>query len=340
MQRVFVLCVAGLLGVVGCERIPDWERTQIDLNDSLAARRLGELSKWIWTCRGEVVGDRPLTEMEILQNHFRDRELSILDARESKSFLSSGFLWDGKGHLVVSWSREKSLKGIECRSSASDWRAAKIVGLDSALDIAVVSVGDLTGMPTINPWIERASDLKLDEPVFLAGAPLFGQIQTWPITIQALNPPLATSIDDDVVLLDRPLNSVQRGAVLMDRDWRVVGLGMTSPGSHWGLALSLEKLKELAEALIQQGDIKRPYTGFRLKFGPGEGFRVTQVDVGGPAYEAGLRADDVLLQWDGNVLTSPENWIEPKRSDVGRKVTCRYKRAGREIESVLQMGSR
>lgn len=340
MKSSISLWMCLLLLLAGCERIPDWEREKRDSSDALVNRRNSELMKWLWTCRGDLEGNRKLNDMEILQDHFRDRNLTTLESTETKTFISSGFLWDQKGHLVVAWPRATNVRSIECRPQIGEWKSAKLVGHDSSLDLAVVSVGALLDYPRLNPWLERATDLVSDEALLWVAAPLAGSLQTWPARIQSLHPQLATSLDADLILLDQPLNAIQRGALLMDRQWRVVGIGIPSPSSVWQLALALPKLKELVESLSKEGDVRRPYTGFKLKFYPQEGFRVSQVDVGGPAYDAGLRADDLLLQWDGSSLEKQESWIEPTRADIGRKFQLRYKRSNREVESVLQMSSR
>ncbi len=340
MKMNSILGMGILILTVGCERVPEWERTAQESEDSLLGRRYAELAKWLWSCRGEVAGNRKPSELELLQDHFRERNLSTLDSQEVKVFLTSGFVWDSAGRLLVSWPRQFDVKNFECRGQGPEWKTAKLVGHDSALDVAVVSVGAIPSLPATNPWLERVNRLKFDEKLLLATSPFAGRIETWAVSIQSLHPQLGTSIDEDLFLFDSPLTSVQKGGILLDRDWKVVGLALSTPGSVWGVGLSVFKLKELTEALITEGDVKRPYLGFKLKFYPDEGFRVAQVEVGGPAYEAGLRADDQLLQWDGLALEKQDHWVEPRRSDVGRKIPFRYKRSSREIESVLKVSSR
>jgi S1-C subfamily serine protease len=340
MKMNSVLGLGILLFATGCERIPEWERTAQEAEDGVLGRRYAELSKWLWSCRGEVASNRKPSELELLQDHFRERNLSTLDSQEVKVFLTSGFVWDAAGRLIVSWPRQWEVKNFECRGQGSEWKSAKLLGHDSALDVAVVSVGSIANLAMTNPWLERSSRLKFDEKLLLATSPFAGRIETWPVSIQSLHPQLGTSMDEDLFLFDSPLTSVQKGSVLLDRDWKVVGLALSTPGSIWGVGLTVSKVRELAEALITEGDVKRPYLGFKLKFYPDEGFRVAQVEVGGPAYEAGLRADDQLVQWDGLSLEKQDNWIEPRRSDVGRKIAFRYKRSTREIESVLKVSSR
>lgn len=340
MKANAILVLGILMFTVGCERIPEWERTAQNAEDGVLGRRYAELSKWLWSCRGEIASNRKPSEFELLQDHFRERNLSTLDSQEVKVFLTSGFVWDAAGRVVVNWPRQLDVKNFECRGQGSGWKIAKLLGHDSALDVAVVSVGSIPGLPMTNPWLERSSRLKFDEKLLLATSPFAGRIETWPVSIQSLHPQLGTSIDEDLFLFDSALTSVQKGAVVLDRDWKVVGLALSTPGSIWGVGLTVFKLRELAESLITEGDVKRPYLGFKLKFYPEEGFRVAQVEVGGPAYEAGLRADDQLVQWDGLVLEKQDSWVEPRRSDVGRKIAFRYKRSTREIESVLKVSSR
>ncbi len=339
--------IASLAALAGCERVPEWERVALKSKAPELQSRLSEMSKWIYSCRGLISQSedsrrsetwRAAQGLESVLDYFRSKNLSALDTSDMKSFLGTAFLWNKQGYLVLALPKAEIVKEIECRSQSSDWTKVKVLGVDESIDYALLKLETVREKLGDNPWLSRAEDLARDENFFVISSALTGHLDFAPVTLQALAPMFQSGFDVSLMTFLPVLSPVQAGGVLVDERLRVVGF--TLPHFEgFGLVLNREKMKAFVTAAQSGEAIKRPYVGFRMRLNPEQGFIIQQVAVNSPAYQAGLRPQDHLVEWDGRSLSRLSDWREVTPSDVGRSIRIKYQRGRDLTESSLRVSS-
>ena len=136
---------------------------------------------------------------------------------------------------------------------------------------------------------------------------------------------------------DAAINPGNSGGPLVNLDGKVIGVNTaiaSNSGGNDGVGFSIpiNMALDIADQLIKNGRVQRAFLGVQLesKFNIDNakrlgltrlrGAKVTLVNVGTPAYKAGLKAGDVILTFDGNEveddsdLVNQVSWTKAGRS--------------------------
>ncbi len=351
MKTIFLLkiLVLTLVTLSACERVPEWERKAAKIKSLDTQVRLSEFKRFLWTCRAlslrssEAGAKQALNlgdHYEAYLDFFRAKDLSTIDTAGPKMILGSAFLWDAQGTLVASIPDLANLKGVECRNRDQNWTAAKIVGQDEGLDLTVLKVEYTGAKFKTNPWLTREDAPRLDDEVWAVSSLLPGQLDRQQVTLEGLSPDLQSGLDSDLMLFLPPPALVVSTGILVDQEFRLLGMLLVSLRNFWGTAVSRARVERSILGILKNGKIDRPYLGVKLQAAhPHEGLMVTQVAVGSPAYQAGLRTQDVLIEWNGVKILSEQDWKEPAVEDVGRMIRFKFKRGSSVTESSVSIST-
>lgn len=336
----FAVFFLGLAFVtVACERIPEWEQKKISSKSQEIDARLSEWSKWLWTCRATSFRSQADQEIEKFRDYFRSKNLSSVDTAGPKSIMGPALLWNGKGYLLTLLPGGEGLREIECRNLTEAWLPAKIVGIDHSLDYAVLKVNLPRSHSGENPWLNRNEDLHLDENFQILSSSIPGQIDRLNVNLQTLSPHLNTGIDSELQLFLPPPPPLLSNGFMVDEKLRIVGFLLPASAQAWGAAVSVRKMKETVTAILSGNPLKRAYLGMKLRIDPVDGFVVQQVQVGSPAYQAGLRPLDRLVEWDGVKLESTTEWKEISPADIGRSIQFTFKRGSSLTDATMKVST-
>jgi S1-C subfamily serine protease len=72
-----------------------------------------------------------------------------------------------------------------------------------------------------------------------------------------------------------------------------------------------------------------------MLFDEKRGFVVQEVEVGGIAYAAGIRANDVIKKWNEQELTRLSDWSSEDRLQTGDSIGVLYERNSKSFETRL-----
>lgn len=198
---------------------------------------------------------------------------------------------------------------------------AKAVGTDAYEDLAVIRV------PAVLPTARFGDSTKLQvgQPVLAIGSPLGNQSSVTAGVVSALHRTLigvgggrAGQQENlpDVLQTDAPINPGNSGGPLVDGNGLVVGINTagSSSASGIGFAIPSSVAKRVAGNLAAGKPPADPYLGVcalslenALAQGisvDGYGVLVQGVVSGGPASQAGLRANDLIRAVDGVTLNN------------------------------------
>lgn len=143
---------------------------------------------------------------------------------------------------------------------------------------------------------------------------------------------------------DAAINPGNSGGPLVNLEGRIVGVN-TLGGSNMGFASPGNLARQVADAIIKDGEVTRSWIGVNFKnirdTGYDDGVLINAVIEGSPAYEAGLRAGDRIVELDGKPITV--RFVEEVPTlvksfadrPVGSAIKVAYVRAGEKKDATV-----
>ena len=200
----------------------------------------------------------------------------------------------------------------------SDGRAvpARLLGLDSDLDLAVLEVPEAKGMPIIP--LGSSAGLMLGETVVAIGNPLgLGSSVSQGVVSQPLREvELKRGVSQDYIQIDAPINPGNSGGALVNLDGELVGIptAIISGAENIGFAIPVDRALKIARDLTATGTVQAPWLGVdvadisrrRLAGTPlaAGATVVVRVHPDSPAARAGIAVGELLYGIDGRQVRS------------------------------------
>jgi S1-C subfamily serine protease len=191
--------------------------------------------------------------------------------------------------------------------------AARVVGADPLSDLAVLRADD-TDLPSA--ILGDASDLQVGQLVVAIGNPLgfAGSVTAGVVSALGRAFPLRAGrhgrIVENVIQTDAALNPGNSGGALADGRGRVIGVNTAVAGIGLGLAVPIDAAtRGILATLMRDGRVRRAFIGIAggtrplppriaASVGRTAGLEVTEVVAGGPAEQAGVRPEDLIVALD------------------------------------------
>lgn len=347
--KFICLSLVALIILGACERIPEWELKEKRMDQSNLLLRLRQVKRWMWTCRGQQVSFRLGSENALVGkqvdeffDYFRSSELSSVDPAGAKTILGTALMWDGRGYLLTLKSWVDQSKDWECSNGQFGYLPASLAGTDRPMNLAVLKVelGEYAdSFRKSQRWRARNDFPDFGEKIIALSSSYPGLMDQMPIHLQPMRPNLHTGMDSALILFQPRLPEMMMGGILVDEATQVIGYVFPSQQAGWGMAMTTEHLTKLVNAIIRSGKVERAYLGMRVRHIRGEGFIVQEVAVGGPAYKAGIRAQDMILKWEGKELNELQDWPDISFEEIGKNFVVTYSRDDTEVETRIQVSS-
>ena len=280
----------------------------------------------------------------------------------------SGFVLDRDGHIitnnhVVAGAADNGTIKVELSNGTEI--DARIKGRDVSYDLAVLS----TTRTDLEPLVMGSSkDVVVGDQVIAVGAPLGLESTVTSGIVSALNRPVSPGGDGDqqsyinAIQTDAAINPGNSGGPLLNMRGEVIGVNSAiaripgasdSQSGNIGVGFSIpsDQVVRTAEQLIKTGSAQHPVIGVILdRQFEGDGVRILQertansgdpVDPGGPADKAGVKAGDVIVEFDGRKVTDPDDLVVAIRAkSVGDKVSLKVRRGNETISLTLTLAGK
>jgi S1-C subfamily serine protease len=150
----------------------------------------------------------------------------------------------------------------------------------------------------------------------------------------------------------RRCTTASLAGAFLDTAGALVGIATASAIRGLGVVIPASIAWKTAATVLEHGRLKRGYLGLagqpvalpenqRGSDGREDALLVVGVTAGSPAAAAGVLVGDVLLEFDGHPIESPEDLLDLLVGDrVGRRITIRALRGGAVVELAVTVGER
>ncbi len=273
----------------------------------------------------------------------------------------SGVIFDDQGHVLTNYHVAGRADELTCILFSKERVKARLIGSDPWTDLAVIQLdlGEIRekGLTFQHASFGASAPIEEGESVLAIGSPfgLSRSISRGIISCRDrilgegldLGGGLETGVFNTWIQTDAAINPGNSGGPLVNFRGEVVGINTRGGGGNdLGFAVPIDVAKEVVRQILEKGKVTRSTIGLTLQplqdletffeVGKTEGAVVSSVEPDGPAAKAGIRAEDILLEFAGEKVEAryPEQLFDLRRrvsqTPVGAKVQVRLKR-GSEV---------
>jgi serine protease Do len=270
----------------------------------------------------------------------------------------SGFIIDKTGFILTNNHVVEDATGIEVFLFGMDENEpglpAKVVGKDRLTDSALIQITELPKAPLSEAKFGDSQQIQPGDWVMAIGNP-FGFSNT--VTVGVISAvgrtdPQLRPVDGrdlEMIQTDAAINRGNSGGPLLNVRGEVVGINtaiVSDQGGNIGIgfAVPIHLVKEILPGL-RTGKVVRGRIGVNVSALPMSeadakewglakpgGALVLDVPKGGPAAAAGMKADDIVLAFNGKPVTRSDDLISlVTRTAPGTTVPVKVMRAGKEL---------
>ena len=272
--------------------------------------------------------------------------------RHGQGGMGSGLVIDPSGVILTNRHVVADGRDITVRlHDGREFKATKVVA-DPQADLAVLRIegaGRLTAAKLgdsdkaeVGDWV-----LAMGNPFGLEGTVTAG-------IISAKGRGVGINERENFIQTDAAINPGNSGGPLVNLDGEVIGINTAissrSGGNEGvGFAIPINLAKWVADQLSHGGTVHRARLGVIIQpltsdlakqFGlkPGEGALVADVAAGSPAAKIGLKAGDVIVEFAGKAVSTPQELQAiVEQAAIGRDQSLAVLRDGKRIELTVRL---
>ncbi len=285
------------------------------------------------------------------------------DNGQVQESLGSGFIVDSKGYIItndhVIDKADKIYVKLSTDPDSQDLgRPARVIGVDKATDLAVIKIDTSEPLPTVKmgnsdtaqvgDWVEA-----IGSPFALAQTVTAGIISAKNRTIDQG----ASGQFQHFLQTDAAINPGNSGGPLLDMNGEVIGVNTaiyTQSAGYQGIGFAMPSNTVVSvynDLIGSSHKVTRGSIGIQFRqglsgavnrvYGFKTGVLVQEVQPGGPADKAGLKAGDIITAIDGRSIKDGDDLVNEIASRrPGSTVRLGYVRDGKTMDTTVTIGDR
>ncbi len=292
---------------------------QADTPTTIAARAESRADLTPATTPPPVVGDNPDVEPVTAVARALSPSVVLINTGMGQG---SGIIWDAEnGYIVTNDHVIGNAATVSVLFDDGVQVSGVVVGGDSARDIAVVQV-DPEGLDLVEAVFDTTETVLVGQLAVAIGSP-FGLDQSVTAGIvSAVNrinqfggSDPSNPVTVEMIQTDAPINPGNSGGALANKDGHVIGMntsirtdGVTTANVGVGFAVPSDTIVIIAERIVAGESLELGFLGINGAT-PTDGTLgalVSLVVDGSPADDAGLEVGDLIIEVDGELVTTME----------------------------------
>ncbi len=267
--------------------------------------------------------------------------------REPRAGAGSGVIVDAAGLILTNHHVVRGDGEIIVRLQDGREFKADRLWMDPKTDIAVVQISGADHL--VPAKIGDSEQVFVGDWVLALGQPFGLESTVTAGIISGKGRAMGITEREDFIQTDAAINPGNSGGPLVNLDGEVIGINtaISSRGGGndgVGFAVPINLAKWVADELVDDGIVERAFLGVGIQtmtqtladqfnVNPRSGLLITQVQPDSPAARAGLKTGDILVEFDGRKVSTP-NHLQTivERSDVGGSYPLVVIRDGQPME--------
>jgi S1-C subfamily serine protease len=294
----------------------------------------------------------------------KDSVVLIRGNTDSGTVQGSGFVYNMSGSMVVVTNNHvvHGTTSLSVTFANGNGYSAVVNGTDPYSDLAVLTVVGAHSSEFKPLIVVSSSTLKVGDPVIAIGAPygLVGSMTTGVVSA------LGRTITEEqytggftianIIQTSAPINPGNSGGPLLNFDGKVVGItaAIIENSQGVGFAVPSNTILREAIALVATGSYDgHSYLGVRgldmdyflaqdMGVNVTYGWAISEIVQGGPADDAGVRADDVLIGINGYQIYNGDGMSSYLEEETlpGQSIVLTIVRNNSQLDLTLVLGTR
>lgn len=234
--------------------------------------------------------------------------------------MGSGFILDEKGYILTNNHVIEKAERIVATLTDGRVLEGKLAGTYKSTDVAVIKV-DTNNLTAAE--LGDSDNLRVGQRVFAIGNPfaLAGGPTVTSGVISALNRTIDSrrGVFKNLVQTDAAINPGNSGGPLIDTRGRVIAIStaIIPYAQGIGFAIPVNAAKQCSREIILYGAVMRPWLGITglnitgkvadyYELPVNNGVLVVNTAPDSPAYKAGIRRGDIILEFDNKTISRVE----------------------------------
>lgn len=275
----------------------------------------------------------------------------------------SGVIYSADGYIITNYhviadvvSKQYRNTSVEVflMSAPNSPIDATVVGYNVSTDLAVLKISK-TGLPAIET--ANSDQIKVGQYAVAIGSP--GGIEFLNSVSYGIISGLNRSITVDsigemkLIQTDAAINPGNSGGALLNSKGQLIGINSSKLVDEsfegMGFAIPSNTVLSVVDKIINNKDTATPYVGIEIykydstylaEYGLPAGAAVKSVVSGAPAHSAGIRAGDIITEFDGTAIKEYTDFINIlDKCTPGEKVKATIYRNGRYYTATVTIGS-
>jgi len=313
----------------------------------------------------EVPEDEPVAQVaaqvepSVVQVNVRAIQRTPFGVQEGGG-LGSGVIYRRDGYVITNNHVVEGADSVNVAFADGTTAAGQVIGTDPGTDLAVVEI-EREGLPAAAFQEEVPTVGQLAVAI---GSPSGFQSTVTAGVFSGLGREVPARLTGgrqetalvDLIQTDAAISPGSSGGALANGSGEVVGINVAylPPGQTGavgiGFAIPADTATEVADGLIEEGEVSRPYLGVSLtdltpqvaeRFGVESGALVTGVDPNGPAAGTGIEPSAVITAIDGEEVETTGDLLSALRGrSPGETVELTVEGDGETREVSVELGER